>query len=438
MGEVPEAIGSTAVFEERESNVRGYCRSFPTVFQSAKGAVMIDEEGRRYIDFFSGAGALNYGHNPDGIRERLIDYLSRDGVAHALDMYTTAKREFLETFRDVILRPRGLDHKVQFCGPTGSNAVEAALKLARLATGRTTVASFTGGWHGMTAAALSVCGNRENREAAGVPLPFTTILPFVDGPYRLDDSLGYIESLFDDPSSGLDTPAAVILETVQGEGGIYVAPPEWLRGIRALCDGHKVLMIVDDVQAGCGRTGAFFSFERAGIVPDLVCISKSISGYGQPMSLLLMRPQFDVWNPGQHTGTFRGNQLAFVAATAALEQYWRQGAFIDSMAERSRVMAGWLRERIAPAAPGACVRGVGMIWGLDLAAAGGPALAKDVAARCFKGGLVIERCGRHDTVLKLIPPLTIALDELAAGLQTLLDATSAAVAARASRAADVA
>jgi diaminobutyrate-2-oxoglutarate transaminase len=417
----------TSVFEERESNVRGYCRSFPTVFQRAKGACMFDESGRKYIDFFSGAGALNYGHNPDGIREKMIDYLQKDGVSHALDMYTTAKREFLETFRDVILKPRSLDYKVQFCGPTGANSVEAALKLARLATGRTTIASFSGGWHGMTAAALSICGNRENREAAGAPLPFTTVFPFADGPYKLENSLGYIESLFTDPNSGLDTPAAMILETVQGEGGIYVAPPEWLRGIRALCDRFGVLLIVDDIQVGCGRTGAFFSFERAGIVPDMVCLAKSIGGYGQPMSLLLMRPEVDVWKPGQHTGTFRGNQLGFVAATAALDQHWRSGGFTDGIAERSRIVRKALEERIAPLARGAVVRGLGMMWGLDFANAGGPAFAKDVATRAFQSGLVVERCGRDDTVMKLMPPLTIDAEELSEGLRVLTTATSAAV-----------
>ncbi|MFI5302112.1 MAG: aminotransferase class III-fold pyridoxal phosphate-dependent enzyme, partial [Polyangiales bacterium] len=231
------------------------------------------------------------------------------------------------------------------------------------------------------------------------------------------------------PNSGLDTPAAMILETVQSEGGIYVAPPEWLRGIRALCDRHGVLMIVDDIQVGCGRTGTFFSFERAGVVPDMICLAKSIGGNGQPMSLLLMRPDLDVWQPGQHTGTFRGNQLAFVAATAALQQYWHDSALTDGIAERARIVDEWLRARIAPVAPGVAVRGLGLMWGLDFADAGGPAVAEAVATRCFESGLVIERCGRDDTVLKVMPPLTIALDELGEGLDILLGATVAAMSA---------
>jgi diaminobutyrate-2-oxoglutarate transaminase len=429
----PPARSNTAVFEARESNVRGYCRSFPTVFARAKGALQWDESGRRYVDFFSGAGALNYGHNPDAIKRRLLDYLESDGVSHALDMYTQAKRTFLETFRDVVLEPRGLDYKVQFCGPTGANSVEAALKLARLNKGRSQVASFTGGWHGMTAACLSVCGNRENREAAGVPLPFTTIFPFPEGPYKPADSLGQLEWLFADPNSGLDKPAAIILETLQSEGGIYAAPVDWLRGLRALCDRHDVLLIADDIQVGCGRTGSFFSFERAGIVPDMVCLSKSIGGYGQPMSLLLMRPELDTWKPGQHTGTFRGNQLAFVAATAALE-FWRDPEFVAGIAERSGRLRSFLVEQVAPLHPALEVRGVGMMWGIDLSGVGGPDLAKAVGNACFKEGLIIERCGRDDTVLKLMAPLNIALPELEEGLAILGNALKRAIGERAATA----
>ena len=409
------------IFNEMESNVRTYCRSFPTVFSKAKGALMWDEAGRSFIDFFAGAGALNYGHNPDFIRDRLIEHLQSDALTHALDMFTPTKRRFLETFRDVIILPRSLDYKVQFCGPTGANSVEAALKLARLATGRVNIASFTGGWHGMTAACLSVTGNKEHRESAGAPLPFTTVLPYPDGPYRLQDALGYVESLFDDPNSGFDLPAAVILETVQGEGGIYVAPPEWLKGIRALCDKHGVLMIADDVQVGCGRAGSFFSFERAGIIPDLVCLSKSIGGYGLPMSLLLMKPELDVWKPGQHTGTFRGNQLAFLAATEALG-LWKGKHFEKSIAERAAIVEKSLRGYIAPLHPDLEVRGIGLMWGLDTRNAGGPEVAKKIGQRCFEQGLIIERCGRDDTVLKVMPPLTIDLETLKQGCRILEEA----------------
>ena len=419
-GAAPSA-GGVAVFDAMESAVRSYCRSFPTVFRRAKGAHLFDESGRCWIDFFAGAGALNYGHNPDFIQRRLVEHLESDAVMHALDMFTTTKRDFLEQFRDVVLAPRQLDYKVQFCGPTGANSVEAAMKLARLVTKRVPVASFTGGWHGMTAGCLAVTGNRDNRAAAGAPLPYTITLPYPEGPYRLADALGYVESLFADPNSGLDLPAALILETIQAEGGVYVAPVEWLRGIRALCNRYGVLMIVDEIQVGCGRAGTFFSFERAGIVPDLVCLSKSIGGYGLPMSLLLIKPEHDVWQPGQHTGTFRGNQLAFCAATAALS-LWRGPRFPAEIAERAALVQQCLHTELSALHPGIEVRGMGLIWALDLARAGGAEVAKRVGQVCFQNGLIIERCGRDDTAMKIMPPLTIDLATLRQGLDVLVAA----------------
>lgn len=411
----------TAVFEAVESAVRSYCRSFPTVFARAKNAHLFDESGRSYIDFFAGAGALNYGHNPDFIQKRLVEHLQRDAVTHALDMFTTTKREFLEQFREVVLAPRGLDHKVQFCGPTGANSVEAAMKLARLVTKRVPIAAFSGGWHGMTAGCLSVTGNKDNRAGAGAPLPFTITLPYPVGPYQLADALGYVNALFDDPNSGLDLPAALILETIQAEGGIWVAPVEWLRGIRELCDRHGVLMIVDEIQVGCGRAGTFFSFERAGIVPDLICLSKSIGGYGLPMSLLLIRPEFDIWKPGQHNGTFRGNQLAFCAAKEALS-LWRDPRFEARIAERSALVQRTIVEHVLPLHAGIELRGTGLIHGVDFTKAGGPDVARRIAQRCFQNGLIIERCGRDDTALKIMPPLTIEMDTLRQGLAILVAA----------------
>jgi diaminobutyrate-2-oxoglutarate transaminase len=413
-------VPDIAIFERRESNVRTYCRAFPTVFARAKDAMLFDEAGKGYIDFFAGAGALNYGHNPDFIKPLLVEYLLEDRVIHGLDMFTTAKRAFLERFERIVLTPRGLDYKVQFCGPTGANAVEAALKLARLVTGRTNIAAFSGGWHGMSSNCLAVTGNRSHRAAAGTPLANAIFLPYHDGPRPLADSLGYIESLFEDPNSGLDLPAALILETVQAEGGIYPASPEWLRGIRALCDRWGVLLIVDDIQVGCGRTGTFFSFEEAGIVPDIVCLSKSIGGYGLPMSLVLMKRALDQWKPGQHTGTFRGNQLAFVAASAALE-LWAESIFTDGLAERSTLLEAALR-RIVARRPALKLRGKGFIWGLDFSEAGGPSAAAAVSRQCFADGLIIESCGRDDVVLKILPPITTQSDVLLRGCTILADA----------------
>jgi diaminobutyrate-2-oxoglutarate transaminase len=312
---------NVSIFEQYESDVRGYCRNFPTVFDTAKGAWMTDTNGRKYLDFFSGAGVLNYGHNPDRLKEALIAYLERDGITHTLDMYSDAKRRFIERFVEVILAPRKMDYKLQFPGPTGTNAVEAALKLARKVTGRERVVNFTNAFHGMTLGSLAVTGNGFKRAGAGVPLNHTHAVPF-DGYMGEDvDTLDYLEALLTDDGSGLDLPAAVILETVQAEGGVNVASNAWLRRLREITRKHEVLLIVDDIQVGCGRTGSFFSFEAAGIDPDIVTLSKSLSGYGLPFALVLFKPELDQWAPGEHNGTFRGHCPAFVTATAALD-FW--------------------------------------------------------------------------------------------------------------------
>ncbi|MGH3851023.1 MAG: aspartate aminotransferase family protein, partial [Pseudonocardiaceae bacterium] len=301
-----------SIFDTLESQVRSYCRSWPAIFDRATGSWMYDEEGKPYLDFFAGAGALNYGHNHPELKQALVEYIQRDGVTHGLDMTTVAKREFLERFQQVVLEPRGLNYKVQFPGPTGANSVESALKLVRKVTGRESIINFTNAFHGMTLGALSVTGNSMKRGGAGIPLVHATPMPYdnyLDG--QTPDFL-WFERLLEDSGSGLNEPAAVIVETTQGEGGLNVARYEWLKGLEELCRRYDMLLIVDDVQMGCGRTGPFFSFEPAGITPDIVTISKSISGYGLPMALTLIRPELDVWEPGEHNGTFRGNNPAFV------------------------------------------------------------------------------------------------------------------------------
>jgi diaminobutyrate-2-oxoglutarate transaminase len=403
-------------FERLESNVRSYCRSFPAVFASAQGACLFDEEGRRFIDFFAGAGALNYGHNHPALKHALLEYLLSDGVVHGLDMATTAKRDLLQKLHEVILEPRGLNYKVQFPGPTGTNAVEAALKLARKVTGRQMVVSFTNGFHGMTLGSLALTGNGGKRAGAGVPLNHATVMPF-DGYLGGDtDSLQYFEMLLADTSSGVDLPAAVIVETIQAEGGVNVASDEWLRRLRALSERHGILLIIDDIQVGCGRTGPFFSFERAGIRPDIVCLSKALSGYGLPLAIVLIDPEFDCWEPGEHNGTFRGNNPAFVTAAAALE-FWRDDTLSRRVVELGQRIEARLSGLIARY-PGALEqRGVGMIRGLAC-----PKGVASVASRlAFERGLIIETAGANDQVLKLLPPLTIAPKELDAGLDIVED-----------------
>ncbi len=404
------------VFEQLESEVRVYSRAFPAVFATARGHHLIDEQGRSYIDFFSGAGALNYGHNNPYLKDRLLAYLAADGVLHSLDMATSAKRELLERFQRVILAPRGYDYKVQFVGPTGTNAVEAALKLARKVTGRKNVVFFTRSYHGVTLGSLAVTGNAAKRRAAGVPLSHAVAVPFDGYLGPGTDTLPLLEKLLEDSHSGLDLPAAVILETVQAEGGVNVASWDWLRRLERLVRKHGIPLIVDDIQVGCGRTGPFFSFEPAGIRPDLVCLSKSISGLGLPMALVLIRPDLDIWEPGEHNGTFRGFNPAFVTGAAALS-YWED----DTFQRETECKGRWVAERLSALAArhlpeGAAVRGRGLIQGLALAPEG---LAARVARLAFERGLVIEPAGPRDDVLKLLPPLTIDDAGLAAGLDIL-------------------
>jgi len=407
------------IFEQRESNVRSYCRHFPAVFASAKNALLYDETGKRYIDFLAGAGSLNFGHNNEFIMQRLRSYLADNGLVLGLDLYTTAKREFLRTFIDLILDPRHLPYKVQFCGPTGTNAVEAALKLARNTKQRSSILAFMGGYHGLSLGSLATTGNRALRDAAGVPLSNVVFLPYPStsdaGHYRHSfDTLAYLEMVLQDPLSGVDKPAAIIVETIQAEGGVVVAPTEWLKGLRDLCTRHDILLICDDIQTGCGRTGTFFSFERAAIVPDIVTLSKSISGSGLPMSLVLIHPDIDTWNPGEHAGTFRGNQLAYVTATAAL-QYWMHTGLEESVRGKTSHLRKLVEETIGPLSAKIQTRGLGMMWGIDLEAFGDPGIADRVARRCFDQGLIVETVGRHGGVLKLIPPLITEMDLLTEG-----------------------
>ena len=402
------------IIEQYESRVRSYSRSFPVVFSNAKGSTLIDAEGREYLDFFAGAGVLNYGHNNPALKQPLLAYIEAENITHSLDMATEAREHFLETLHDIILEPRGLNYKVLFPGPTGTNCVEAALKLSRKATGRSTVVSFTNGFHGMTLGALAVTGNAVKRRGAGTNLDDVVFMPYDGFMGANHDTLDFLSRMLSDGGSGLDTPAAAIVETVQGEGGLNVASVEWLRRLAGICREHDIRLIVDDIQTGCGRTGTFFSFEPAGIIPDFVCLSKAIGGYGLPMSIVLVKPEYDQFAPGEHNGTFRGNNLAFVTAAAALEAYWQDDRLAASVREKEQIVQARLR-RIAMTMPdlGPEIRGRGLMQGLALRADGA---AEAVCARAFKMGLIMETAGPRNEVAKIMPPLIIGDDELETGL----------------------
>jgi diaminobutyrate-2-oxoglutarate transaminase len=421
------------IFDRMESEVRGYIRSFPVIFKQARGSVLIDENDREYIDFFSGAGTLNYGHNNPLLKQKLIEYLDADGLVHGLDMATSAKKYFLETVDEVLLKPRSWQYTLQFTGPTGTNAVEAALKIARQVKGRQNIISFTHGFHGVSGGSLAVTANSKFRKAAGVALSNTTFMPF-DGYLGPDvNTMAYLERMLDDSSSGLDHPAAVIVETVQGEGGVNVASKRWLQELERLCRRHDMLLIVDDIQVGCGRTGGFFSFEGAGIKQDIITLSKSLSGFGLPMSLVLMKPELDVWTPGAHSGTFRGNNLAFVTAAQALDSYWRDDVFAQATKRKERMVRDWL-ENLVHSYPGAGlgVRGRGLIQGLVTPA--DDDVAARVAGKAFEQGVVIETSGANDEVLKVLPALTIEDELLQRGLEVIERSLAEVLSGKGSRA----
>ncbi len=421
------SANNTRPFEEYESEVRSYCRNFPTVFTTAKGSFLHDEAGREYIDFFCGAGGLNYGHNNDYIKEKVLAYLQSDGVMHALDMYTAPKRDFLEFYEEKILKPRGLNYKIQFPGPTGTNAVEAALKLARKVKKRQNVFAMMGGFHGMTLGSIALTTDAASRAGAGVALQNVTHIP---APYMFPelDTLKYMETLLTDDHSGVDKPAAIILETTQADGGINPFDADWLRGVRALCDKYDILMIVDDIQVGCARTGWFFSFERAGIVPDIVTQSKSIGGYGMPFALVLIKPELDIWEPGEHNGTFRGYQLSMVAAKAGLEVMLNE--HVEEKVRRQEAIIAEALEKVRALAPEKIkTRGVGFVWGVDFWRYDHDGvMSKKVQNACFSKGLIVERVGRGNAVIKIMPDLLITDETLRKGLDIFTQAVREALA----------
>ncbi|UWQ63494.1 diaminobutyrate--2-oxoglutarate transaminase [Leisingera caerulea] len=407
-----------SIFKRRESETRSYCRGFDTVFTRASGSELTDDKGRRYIDFLAGCSSLNYGHNDPDMKAALIEHISSDGLAHGLDLHTDAKAAFLEAFDQQILRPRSMDHKVMFTGPTGANAVEAALKLARKVTGRTNVIAFTNGFHGVTMGALAATGNGYHRGGAGMALNGVTRMPYDGYLPGGADTADYLEAMLNDRSSGVDAPAAILLETVQGEGGLNAASPEWVQRIAALAKDHGALLIIDDIQAGCGRTGGFFSFEEMGITPDIVTLAKSVSGFGLPMALMLVRPQHDIFGPAEHNGTFRGNTHAFVTARVAIRKFWTDDRFQRDVAAKSRLLTAALEE-VSELLPGSCLKGRGMMQGLDV---GSGELAASICACAFENGLIIETSGSEDQVVKVLAPLTTDNETFLKGLKILRDA----------------
>ena len=412
-----------AIFDRRESETRSYCRGMPTMFAKARGSELIDADGRTWIDFLAGCSSLNYGHNDPDMKAALIEHIASDGIAHALDLHTDAKGAFLAAFERCILEPRGMDHRVLFTGPTGANAVEAAMKIARKVTGRTNIIAFTNGFHGVTAGALAATGNSYHRGGAGMTLGGVTRMPY-DGYFAGNtDTAEFLEAMLSDRSGGIDAPAAIILETVQGEGGLNAASGKWIKRIAKLARDHGALLIVDDIQAGCGRCGTFFSFEDMDVMPDIVTMAKSVSGFGLPMAVVLVRPEYDVFGPAEHNGTFRGNTHAFVTARVMIEKFWADDAFQRALTGKAKLIHDALTD-LAAMVPAGKIKGRGLMLGVDV---GSGALAADICARAYDKGLVIETSGNEDQVVKVLAPLTTPDEVFHKGFNILLDAAREAI-----------
>ena len=405
------------IFEELESEVRSYARNFPRLFKRAQGEFVYDEDENEYIDFLAGAGALNYGHNHPVMRTKLIEYIESGGITHSLDLHTEAKKEFMEAYRDKILRPRDMDYTMMFTGPTGTNAVEAALKMARKLKQRSHIVSFTNGWHGQTLGALSVTANSHHRDGAGIALTGAHRLPYDGFLGDQVNTIEYLDKVLTDTSSGVDLPAACIVETIQGEGGVNYCSMDWLRDLSETCKRHDVLLIIDDIQAGCGRSGRYFSFEEAGIKPDIITQSKSLSGYGLPFALVLFKPELDRWSPGEHNGTFRGNCHAFVTAKAAIDTYWSDDTFAASVRKKGEYIAKRLDEIVEKYGDGNFnVKGRGMFQGINCVNGD---IASKITRTAYKKGLIIETSGTDDEIIKLLCPLIIAEEVLAKGIDII-------------------
>lgn len=410
------------IFDVMESTVQTYARSFPVTFNKAQGVWLHDESGKRYLDFLAGAGTLNYGHNHPELKSALIEYIQEDGIAHGLDMHTTAKAAFLTALQQIILKPRDMDHVAQFTGPTGTNAVEAAMKLARKVTGRSNIVAFTNGFHGVSLGALAATGNQHHRGGAGTSMADISRLPYDGYPGAGEDSLLLFETMLNDKSSGLDKPAAVLFEVVQGEGGLNASSFKWLQRLEKICRAHDILLIADDIQAGCGRTGTFFSFEPAGIKPDIITLSKSLSGMGLPFALVLLRPELDQWDPGEHNGTFRGNNHAFITARKALEVFWKDDSFAADVRAKGELL-GQRMQAITERFPKLFnkVKGRGMMQGI---ACHNGEIAGAITSKCFERGLVIETAGPDSEVVKCLCPLIITKEQLTQGLDWIEEAAA--------------
>jgi len=413
-----------------ESSARHYPRKFPLALAKSKGSWVEDVEGNRYLDFLNGAGTLALGHNDDEVNQALVDMIQSGAPLHTLDLMTPARERFVEALYDILPEELAKKAKVQFCSPSGTDATDAAIKLCKTATGRSTVIAFSGGYHGMSHGGMALTGNLKAKNHVANIMPGVQFMPYPYS-YRCPMGLGgeagtkaciaYLERLLKDPESGVTKPAAVILEPIQGEGGVIPAPPEFLQAVRRITKELGIPMICDEIQCGMGRSGKIFAFEHAGIVPDVILISKAIGG-GQPMSVVVYDEALDAWTEGAHAGTFRGNQLAMAAGAIVMRRI-KDPAFLAEVTRKGDYMKSRFLKLKDEVSIIGDVRGIGLMLGIEFIDPNGPKDLMghpepngDIAARiqnlCFDNKLIMEKGGRYGSVMRCLCPLTISDEEI--------------------------
>ncbi|MBE6527559.1 MAG: aminotransferase class III-fold pyridoxal phosphate-dependent enzyme [Thermoplasmata archaeon] len=413
-----------------ESSARSYPRKFPLALTKAKGSWVEDVEGNRYIDFLNGAGTLALGHNDEEVSQAMIDLIQSGATLHTLDLMTPSKEKFVEDLFSIIPEELASKAKVQFCSPSGSDATEAAIKLCKTATGRDTVIAFSGGYHGMSHGAMALTGNLHAKSKVANIMPGVQFMPYPYS-YRCPMGLGgeagtkaciaYLERLLKDPESGVTKPAALILEPIQGEGGVIPAPIEFLQAVRRITKELDIPMICDEIQCGMGRSGKIFAFEHAGIVPDVILISKAIGG-GQPMSVVVYDKKLDAWEAGAHAGTFRGNQLAMVAGSIVIKRL-KQPGFLDEVTRKGNMMKERLLKLKDEVSIIGDVRGKGLMLGIEFIDPNGPKdimgvpepsgeICLRIQRMCFENGLIMEKGGRNGSVMRCLCALTITDEDI--------------------------
>lgn len=426
---------------DTESSARSYPRKFPFALKKAKGVWVEDVEGNEYLDFLCGAGTLALGHNDSEVNQAMIDLIGSGAPLHTLDLTTPVKDRFVETIFSVLPEEMQGNARIQFCSPSGTDAVDAAIKLCKTATGRGSVIAFSGGYHGMGHGALALTGNLNAKSKVQGLMPGVQFMPYPYS-YRCPFGLGgdagtaaasaYFERVLKDPESGIPLPAAVIIEPIQGEGGVIPAPPAFLQTVRRVTKELGIPLIVDEIQCGIGRSGDMFAFQESGIIPDAILMSKAIGG-SQPMSVVVYDKALDKWTAGAHAGTFRGNQLAMAAGTIVLKRV-SDPAFLSEVRRKGEKLRAAMEALKADVSIIGDIRGRGLMQGIEFIdprgekdIMGHPEASGTISAavqrRCFEKHLIMEKGGRNGSVMRCLCALNVTDDEI----DTMISIFSSAV-----------